>query len=146
MSWRERLDEALDRAQPGPLTVEGPRGGHADLEVHRADAIGVRVGRVRLRHEGPRDVAVEAERLGRELRALPDRVAPVEVDPTLGGAVLRSRPEEMRRASHPRSGCGRPMIAGSLNRLNRKGLTASRLSGPPRLNRTTPIRLTRAAP
>lgn len=29
------------------------------------------------------------------------------------------------------------MMAGSLNRLNRKGRIASRLSGPPRLNRTT---------
>ena len=35
------------------------------------------------------------------------------------------------------------MMFASLNRLNRKGSTASWLSGPPRLNRTTAMRLLR---
>src|SRR5687767_3749445 len=37
------------------------------------------------------------------------------------------------------------MIAGSLNRLNRNGRTASSESGPPRLNRTIAVRLMRPA-
>src|SRR5262249_11464176 len=40
-----------------------------------------------------------------------------------------------------RGSFGRRMIAGSLNRSNRKGSTAARLSGPPRLSSTTARRL-----
>src|SRR5438552_4770930 len=43
----------------------------------------------------------------------------------------------MSRASGSRSGAGRRMIAGSLNRLTRKGRTASGESGPPRFISTT---------
>src|SRR5688572_3870266 len=40
-----------------------------------------------------------------------------------------------------RSKAGTRMIAGSLNRLNRNGRTASSESGPPRLNRTIAVRV-----
>jgi hypothetical protein len=46
--------------------------------------------------ERPVDVSAEAERLPGAIRSLPDRVAPVEVDAGLGGARLRSRPDELR--------------------------------------------------
>lgn len=42
------------------------------------------------------DVVEEASRLPERLRSLPDRVAPVEVDRGLGGARLRTRPDELR--------------------------------------------------
>src|SRR5438067_1113098 len=45
----------------------------------------------------------------------------------------------MKRANGRRSQAGRVMIAGSLNRLRRKGCTASSESGPPRLNRMMEI-------
>src|SRR5258708_24851981 len=45
----------------------------------------------------------------------------------------------MKRASGFRRTEGRLTIAGSLNRLRRKGCTASSESGPPRLNRTMAI-------
>ena len=41
----------------------------------------------------------------------------------------------MSFARRKRNGCGAPMMAWSLNRLNRNGRTASGASGPPRLNR-----------
>ena len=54
-----------------------------------------------------------------------------------GARRWRARRRAISRASSRRSGCGRPMIAASLNRLNRNGWTAGSESGPPRLNSTT---------
>src|SRR5437763_14087291 len=48
----------------------------------------------------------------------------------------------MMRASGSRTGAGNRKIAGSLNRLNRKGCTASNRSGPPRFISTTAVRAT----
>src|SRR6516225_1657729 len=47
----------------------------------------------------------------------------------------------MKRANGARKGLGKPIMAGSLNRLTRKGRTASRESGPPRFIRTTAVRV-----
>ncbi len=41
-------------------------------------------------------VARQAERIERTVTYLPERLRREEVEPSLGGAVLRSRPEEMR--------------------------------------------------
>ncbi len=46
---------------------------------------------------------------------------------------------EISFASMKRKGCGKLMIARSLKRLNKKGLTDSNLSGPPRLKRITAV-------
>src|SRR5579864_5811642 len=54
--------------------------------------------------------------------------------------AMGARRRAMTQASKLRKGCGRPIIAGSLNRLRRKGCTASGRSGPPRLNSTTAMR------
>src|SRR5438477_2259136 len=47
----------------------------------------------------------------------------------------------MRRASGRRKSAGWRRMAGSLNRLNRKGCTASSRSGPPRFISTTAVRV-----
>jgi hypothetical protein len=91
------LDEALDRAPAGGGTVSVARPhGSADVDVVEVDRIGVRVRGVTVNRDQPADVAREAERLPGAIRSLPDRLAPVEVDPTLGGAKLRTRPDELR--------------------------------------------------
>src|SRR5487761_1548444 len=46
----------------------------------------------------------------------------------------------MSHATGTRSGAGSRMIAGSLNRLNRKGATAASESGPPRFISTIAVR------
>src|SRR6202011_855888 len=51
-----------------------------------------------------------------------------------------ARRQAIKRASGQRNGPGRPMIAGSLNRLTRNGRTASNESGPPRFISTTATR------
>src|SRR6202011_4858451 len=51
-----------------------------------------------------------------------------------------ARRQAIKRASGQRNGHGRPMIAGSLNRLTRNGRTASNESGPPRFINTTATR------
>ncbi len=90
------LDEALDALQ-GAGTVEVDRAaGKAEVDVVDVDRIGVRVRGVRVHRDRAVDVGEEAQRLPERLRSLPDRVAPVEVDATLGGARLRTRPDEMR--------------------------------------------------
>jgi len=91
------LDEALDRTPKGGGTVGVKRDGtNAEIDVVDVDRLGVRVRGVRVTRERAVDVVEEANRLPEQLRALPDRVAPVEIAPALGGARLRTRPDELR--------------------------------------------------
>ncbi len=97
MSSEPKLDDALNELD-GPGTIEVDRDGHsAEVDVVDVDRIGVRVKRVRVRHDEPVDVPREAASLPERLRSLPDPVEPVEVAPELGGAILRGRPDEDRR-------------------------------------------------
>jgi len=90
------LDKALD-ALDGEGTVQVDRGSHqAEVEVADAGRLGVSVRRVRVHRSEPVDVAQEAMELPNRLRSLPERVTPVEVDPTLGGARLRTDPDDLR--------------------------------------------------
>lgn len=93
MNLREAVDRALDAlAGPsGEVAVEAD-GRRADLDVVDHDRLGVRVRSVRVVRP-PVDVADEAGRLA-DARGLPDAVVPVEVDRGLGGAILRSAPED----------------------------------------------------
>ena len=92
-----RLDDALDALPPGGGTVTVDRGGNqATVDVIDADRLGVRVRGVQVARGRSIDVAAEAGALPERLRALPERVAPIEVAPELGGARLRTRPEELR--------------------------------------------------
>jgi hypothetical protein len=88
------LDDALDALDGTPGTVRIDReGGHADVDVSDVDRLGVRVREVRVHHVVPRDITQEATTLPERLRALPEPVVPIEVDPVLGGARLRSPPQ-----------------------------------------------------
>lgn len=91
------LDEALDALGPdgGSAEIADPRG-HIEVEASEVDRLGVRIEGVRIRFQAPRDVARECERLPGDLRELGEAVAPVEVDPVLGGGILRTRPDDMR--------------------------------------------------
>jgi len=91
------LDEALDRTPKGGGTIGVKRDGTStEIDVVDVDRLGVRVRGVRVVREREVDVVDEATRLPEQLRALPDRVAPVEIAPSLGGARLRTRPDELR--------------------------------------------------
>ncbi len=94
----EALDRALDALAPGSgpttVTADGPNG-RVEAEVVEVDRIGVRLTRLRVERAEPFDLGREIEELPDRFRALPERLAPVEVDPRLGGATLRTRPEEM---------------------------------------------------
>ena len=97
MSPKTPMNDALDALENGVGTVEISSGeGEARIDVADSDRLGVRVREVHLTRGNAFDIAEEATALPERLRALPERVQPVEVAPTLGGAVLRSRPEEMR--------------------------------------------------
>lgn len=90
---REALGRALDGARGGGVAEVG----RARVDVVEADRLGVRVRKVAVSHDPPVDVAEEARRLSEGLRALPERLEPVEVAPSLGGARLRTRPDDLRR-------------------------------------------------
>lgn len=92
MSLGKALDEALDRGEPGTVVAEAG-GRRVEAEVVDVDRLGVRLGRVKVSAAGPRDVEAIAREWPEKLRSLPDRVAPVEVDAGLGGAVFRSEPD-----------------------------------------------------
>lgn len=87
LSERGRLDGALRK---GTVRV-GQGGWTVEVEVTDADRLGVSVRGVRVRGPERGDVVGQAQRLPEALGVLPDRVRPLEVDPALGGAVLRSR-------------------------------------------------------
>ena len=62
-------------------------------------------------------------------------VAASDRDPPSYEGAQTARPDP--RDAPVRKIAGKPMMAGSRNRLNRNGRTARGPSGPPRLNRTT---------
>jgi hypothetical protein len=64
------------------------------VEVVRADGLGVRARSVRVEGE-PGPVEARAAALEGRLRALPERLRVLEADPRLGGAILRTREEEL---------------------------------------------------
>ena len=87
------LDEALDAlGGAGTATVHGD-GTTTDIDVTDVDRLGVKVREIRVHREHPCDIVQEAHRLPEQLRALPERVEPIEVDASLGGARLRSAPQ-----------------------------------------------------
>lgn len=94
---RKELDRALDGAAGGGSVEVARPGGRAAIDVVEADRLGVKVRRVAVSRERPVAVDVEARRLAERVRALPERLEPVEVAPELGGAVLRTKPEDLRR-------------------------------------------------
>jgi len=94
MKLTDALDRELDRAARGGVVHVEAEDGHAEVEVVEADRLGVKVRRVRVEAIRPHDLHGIAESWPRRLRELPDRVHPVEVDPRLGGATLRSDPDD----------------------------------------------------
>ena len=95
-----RASEALDAALgagggTGRIAAAGDDGA-AEIDAVAIGPIGVRVRAVRIGREVDVDVATEAAALPERVRVLSDRMVPVEVDPGLGGAVLRSHPDDMR--------------------------------------------------
>ena len=92
------LGTALDALDEGHGTaIVDDDGRRAEVDVTDVDRLGVRVREVRVRHDDPRDITQAAHDLPDRLRALPERVEPVEVDERLGGARLRSVPRGAAR-------------------------------------------------
>jgi hypothetical protein len=97
VTFKKGIDEALDKhsGEAGTVSVHGDVG-TADVEIVEFGRIGVRVREIRVDRRCEIDVKEEAQRMAERLRSLGEALAPVEVAPTLGGAILRTRPEEMR--------------------------------------------------
>ena len=97
MSLGRYLDGLLDDKLGHDGEIGAEKGGaKAVVDVADVDRLGVRVRRLKVSRSQARDVGAEAKSLPDRLRTLPDKVAPVEVDERLGGATLRSEPEQMR--------------------------------------------------
>ncbi len=91
------LGEATAEAIGGAGPAAGQRGAaRADVAVADADRIGVLVDRLRVSAPPDGDLASRSARIQRGLRPLGERLVQVECDVTLGGAVLRSDPRDMR--------------------------------------------------
>jgi hypothetical protein len=97
MTLGSAIDEALQTLGPGEGTVTASSGGRsAEVDVLESDRLGVRVKSIRVKSQEPIDVVERAAALPERMRSLPDAVEPVEVDPALGGAILRTVPDEVR--------------------------------------------------
>jgi hypothetical protein len=98
MRTPKAIDETLDaldgEAGEVEIVIEGAR---ATVDVVAVDKLGLTVREVGVCRERPFDLVEECAALPDKIRSLPHRLHPVEVAPELGGGVLRSRPEEMRR-------------------------------------------------
>lgn len=88
------LDDALDKATGGGAVQAEADGCTVDVNVVDVDRLGVRCSRLRVHRAGPLDVAETAAQLPDRVRALGEAFVPVEVDAGLGGAILRSEPED----------------------------------------------------
>lgn len=95
------LDDALDALGPdgGAAEFTGTHG-VAEVDVVEVDRLGVRVRGITARPHAPRDVVEQAHAMPERLRRLGERVEPVEVDPHLRGAILRTRPDQVEREFH----------------------------------------------
>jgi len=92
VSLGRQLDAGL-----GPGTIRTERDGSTvEVEVDDVDRLGARVRTVRVTGAHRLPVEEHAARLPDALRVLPGRIVPVEVSPSLGGAVLRTAPEDLR--------------------------------------------------
>lgn len=96
MSLRDALERALDSAESGDTVQAEHDGATAEVDVAEVDGLGVRIRGLTVRRSAPYDPDSVADSWPRELRALPERLVPVEVDPGLGGATLCSDPDEIR--------------------------------------------------
>ena len=91
MSLGGILDAGL---APGPVVVE-QAGRRVEVEVRDLDRLGVQVERLKVSGPGA-PIDEVARRLPGALHPLPERMLPVEVDPSLGGAILRTDPRDMQ--------------------------------------------------
>jgi hypothetical protein len=96
----ERLSDVLERALAGNSgagrIVAESEGRRIEVEVVDLDRLGARVREIQVHRAEPFDVVDFAARAPRDLRDLPERIVPIEVDPRLGGANLRSVRGESR--------------------------------------------------
>ena len=98
MTSHSAINDALDTFDEDDGEVQADiKGGQARIDVVAVDRLGVKVREIRVQRNEPFDMVTECETLPDRIRSLPHRVQPVEVDPYLGGGVLRSRPEEMKK-------------------------------------------------
>ena len=89
------LNDAVDDAlEKGTVTIEAGNK-KAIVDVTDVDRIGVVVGRIRV--EGHTEsLPIESQRLQASLRPNGEPLVTTELDPSLGGSVLRSDPKHMR--------------------------------------------------
>lgn len=79
------------------VVVSEHEGWRIEVEVEDLDRLGASVRGIRVTSPQAGSITRQAERFPETMRALPDRLVPLEVDPRLGGAVLRSDPRDVRR-------------------------------------------------
>lgn len=91
----QRLDEALDARLGNDAVQVAGDGWQAEVHADQVGPVGVVVDRLRV-SGAPGDLGERAEELVRRLRPGGERLRTVELAPELGGAVLRSEPEDMR--------------------------------------------------
>ncbi|TVQ88764.1 MAG: hypothetical protein EA397_16335 [Deltaproteobacteria bacterium] len=94
MTPRDAIDLALDGVRAGGTAQIEGAGTQTEIEVVESDRLGVKVRRIRVERDRAYDVEALGDRWPKTVRQLPDRLKPVEIEPRLGGATLRSDPED----------------------------------------------------
>lgn len=96
MGLGDAIDEALDEhgADAGQVLAE-VEGRSATIDVDHVGPIGVRVRRLRVRSDAPRDIEEKTRAITEGVSALPGGLVPIEVDRGLGGSIMRTDPDKM---------------------------------------------------
>ena len=94
----KRLSEAADSKiqSPGTISVQSPDGLSAELDVAKSGPVGVILRRLRVTGP-PDDLTRRAADVARTIHPSGATLTPIEVDPRLGGATLRSPVDRQRR-------------------------------------------------
>lgn len=88
------LNQALKDRHFGTVEVTLPQG-RARAEILDSGPIGARVRQLEVEVPDPAPPQTQAHRLSGRLPGLEEDLVPVEVDPGLGGGVLRTAPEQL---------------------------------------------------
>jgi len=115
---------------PGSVSVEA-NGTQVDAEVTASGPVGVRLYRLRVRPtvDGPVDLHRRASGISDDVRPGGERLDAVEVDPGLGGGVLRTTPDDIRGGRYYEVGI-RPGGEADVRRLRVDPSSGERLEAP----------------
>lgn len=93
MTLSHALDKALSQRVSENTVQAQDQGADVEAQVVDVDRLGARLERLSVHHPQGGDLMHQVETMPESLRALGAPLRPIEVEPSVGGAILRSDPD-----------------------------------------------------